>query len=60
MMKQSTDDKTTGKLHEVKGAIKQKADELISNPNLAADGNAEKNAGKVQKIVGKVEKAIGE
>ena len=59
-MKQSTDDKTTGKLHEVKGAIKQKAGELTSNPNLAADGKAEKNAGKVQKIVGKVEKAIGE
>ena len=60
MMKPSTDDKTTGKLHEVKGAIKQKAGELTSNPNLAADGNAEKNAGKVQKIVGKVEKAVGE
>jgi uncharacterized protein YjbJ (UPF0337 family) len=60
MMKPSTDDKTTGKLHEVKGAIKQKAGELTSNPNLAADGKAEKNAGKVQKIVGKVEKAIGE
>ena len=60
MMKPSTDDKTTGKLHEVKGAIKQKDGELTSNPNLAADGKAEKNAGKVQKIVGKVEKAIGE
>ena len=60
MMKPSTDDKTTGKLHEVKGAIKQKAGELTSNPNLAADGKAEKNAGKVQKIVGKVEKAVGE
>ena len=59
-MKPSTDDKTTGKFHEVKGAIKQKAGELTSNPNLAADGKAEKNAGKVQKIVGKVEKAIGE
>ena len=60
MMKPSTEDKTTGKLHEVKGAIRQKAGELSSNPNLAADGRAEKNAGKVQKVVGKVEKAIGE
>jgi hypothetical protein len=32
MMKPSTDDKTTGKLHEVEGAIKQKAGELTSNP----------------------------
>jgi uncharacterized protein YjbJ (UPF0337 family) len=60
MMKPSTDDKTTGKLHEVKGAIKQKAGELTSSPNLEADGRAEKNAGKVQNFVGKVEKAVGE
>lgn len=60
MMKPSTDDKTTGKLHEVKGAIRQKAGELTGNPNLAADGRAEKNTGKVQNFVGKVEKAAGE
>ena len=60
MMKPSTDDKTTGKLHEVKGAIRQKAGELTSNPNLEADGRAEKNAGKVQNVVGKIEKAVGE
>jgi uncharacterized protein YjbJ (UPF0337 family) len=60
MMKPGTDDKTTGKLHEVKGAIRQKAGELTSNPNLAADGRAEKNAGKVQNVVGKIENAAGE
>jgi uncharacterized protein YjbJ (UPF0337 family) len=59
MMKPSTDDKTTGKFHEVKGAIKQKAGEITKNPNLEADGRAEKNAGKVQKVVGKIEKAVG-
>jgi uncharacterized protein YjbJ (UPF0337 family) len=59
-MKLSTDDKATGTLHEVKGAIKQKAGELTENPNLEADGKAEKNAGKVQNFVGKVEKAVGE
>jgi uncharacterized protein YjbJ (UPF0337 family) len=59
-MKPSTDDKATGNLHEVKGAIKQKAGELTKNPNLEADGRAEKNAGKVQKAVGKIEKAVGE
>jgi uncharacterized protein YjbJ (UPF0337 family) len=59
MMKPSTDDKTAGKLHEVKGAIKQKVGELSNNPNLAADGRAEKNAGKVQNVVGKIEKAVG-
>ena len=59
MMKPSTDDKTTGKLHEVKGTIKEKAGELTNNPDLEAEGRAEKNAGKVQNWVGKVEKAVG-
>ena len=59
-MKLSTSDKATGKVHQVKGAIKQKAGELTSSPNLQADGRAEKNAGKVQGFVGKVEKAVGE
>ena len=58
-MKPSTDDKATGKLHEVKGAIMQKAGEVTGNSNLAAKGNVEKNAGKVQNVVGKVEKAAG-
>jgi len=59
-MKPSTEDKTTGKLHEVKGAIRQKAGELTNSPNLAADGKAEKSAGKVQNIAGKIETVVGE
>ena len=58
-MKPSTEDKTAGNLHEVKGAIKQKAGEITKHPNLEADGMAEKNAGKVQNAVGKIEKAVG-
>lgn len=59
-MKSSTGDKTTGKLHEVKGTIKETVGQLTDNPNLEAEGKAEKNAGKVQTWVGKVEKAVGE
>jgi uncharacterized protein YjbJ (UPF0337 family) len=59
-MKQSTKDKTTGKLHEVKGTIKQAVGKLTNDPNLEADGRAEKNAGKVQNIVGKVEKVLSQ
>jgi uncharacterized protein YjbJ (UPF0337 family) len=59
MMKPSTEDKTKGKLHEFKGAIKQKAGEITKNPNLEAQGRAEKNAGKIQNIAGKIEKAVG-
>jgi uncharacterized protein YjbJ (UPF0337 family) len=60
MMKPSTDDKTTGKLHEVKGTIKQTTGELTKNPDLEADGRAEKNAGKAQNWIGNIEKAVGE
>jgi uncharacterized protein YjbJ (UPF0337 family) len=60
MMKPSTEDRASGKLHEVKGAIKQKVGEITKNPNLEADGRAEKNVGKVQHVVGKIEKAVGE
>jgi uncharacterized protein YjbJ (UPF0337 family) len=59
MMKPSTNDKATGKLHELKGAIRQKAGEVTKNPTLEADGRAEKNAGKALNIIGKVEKAVG-
>jgi uncharacterized protein YjbJ (UPF0337 family) len=59
MMKPSTNDKTAGKVHEVTGAIKQKAGQIAGNPSLESNGRAEKNAGKVQNFVGKVEKAVG-
>ena len=59
-MKPSTDDQTTGKIHEVKGTIKEKVGELTNNPDMEADGNAEKNAGKVQNWFGKVEKSVGQ
>jgi uncharacterized protein YjbJ (UPF0337 family) len=59
-MKLSTSDKATGKVHEIKGAIKQAAGELTNDPNLEADGRTEKYAGKVQNFVGKVEKVAGE
>ena len=59
-MKPSTDDKTTGKIHEAKGTIKEKVGQLTGNEELEADGKAEKNAGKVQNWIGKVEKLVGE
>ena len=58
-MKPSTEDKIAGKVHEVKGKIKEKVGHLTNNPDLEADGAGEKVAGKVRKNVGKLEKAIG-
>jgi uncharacterized protein YjbJ (UPF0337 family) len=59
MTKLSTQDKTGGQIHEVKGAVKQKIGEITNNPNLEAEGQSEKIAGKAQKWVGKAEKVLG-
>lgn len=59
-MKPSTEDLTKGKLHEVKGTIKESVGKATNDADLEVAGNAEKNAGKVQKWVGRAEKAVGE
>jgi uncharacterized protein YjbJ (UPF0337 family) len=55
----STNDQIAGKVHEVKGAVKQTVGQLVGNPNLEAEGQAEILAGKVQTKVGQVEKVVG-
>jgi uncharacterized protein YjbJ (UPF0337 family) len=60
MMKPSTKDKVEGKLHEVKGEIKEEAGKSTNNSNLEVSGKAEKKAGKVQEWIGRAEKAVGE
>ena len=57
-MSQSTNDQLEGKLHEVKGKIKETVGHAANNPNLEAEGAAEKLAGKFQKKVGQAEKVF--
>ena len=57
-MKPSTKDQITGKLHELKGKVKEKVGKAVGNPNLEEEGQDEKVAGKVQKKVGEVEKVF--
>jgi len=57
-MKPSTENEIAGKVHEVKGTIKQKVGQLTNNPDLEGEGIGEKIAGKVQKKIGQVEKVI--
>jgi len=57
-MKPSTQDQVQGTLHEIKGKAKQKIGEVTNNPDLAAEGQSEKIAGKIQKKVGQIEKVI--
>jgi uncharacterized protein YjbJ (UPF0337 family) len=40
----------------MKGKIKETAGKVTNNPNLQAEGSAEKNTGKVEKKVGQIEK----
>src|ERR1700722_20916945 len=60
MIKPSTQARTEGKLHEVKGTIKEKVGKATNHPDLENAGNAEKKAGRVQKWIGRAEKAVGE
>jgi uncharacterized protein YjbJ (UPF0337 family) len=57
-MKPSSENQVAGKIHEVKGAIKEKAGRIANNPDLEAEGTGEKIAGKVLKKIGQVQKVI--
>ena len=57
-MTPSTKDQIQGKFHEVKGKAKQAAGQVTNNPDLEAEGQGEKLAGKIQKKVGQVEKVF--
>jgi len=59
VMKESTKDQVQGKLHEVKGKVKEKAGQLINSPDLEEEGQIEKTAGKVQKKIGQIEEVLG-
>jgi uncharacterized protein YjbJ (UPF0337 family) len=58
-MDESTKDKTKGKLHELKGKVKEKIGKATNNPKLEAEGESEAIGGKVQKKIGQVEKVFG-
>ena len=58
-MKPSTRDEIEGKFHDVKGKVKEKTGQLANDPDLEAEGQAEKIAGIVQSKIGQVKKALG-
>ena len=57
-MKPSTENQIAGKVHEVKGTIKEKAGQLTNYPDLEGEGIGEKIAGKIQKKIGQVQKVV--
>jgi uncharacterized protein YjbJ (UPF0337 family) len=58
-MQPSTKDDVEGKLHEMKGKVKEKVGQVTNDPNLEAEGVDEKLGGKVQQKVGQVKKVFG-
>ena len=58
-MKPSTENEIAGKVHEVKGKIKEKVGQLTNDPDLEAEGIGEKIGGKVQKKIRQVKKVLG-
>jgi uncharacterized protein YjbJ (UPF0337 family) len=58
-MDESTKDKAKGKLHELKGKVKEKIGKATNHPDLEAEGESEAIGGKVQKKIGQVEKVFG-
>jgi uncharacterized protein YjbJ (UPF0337 family) len=57
-MKSSTENVVAGKMHEVKGKVKETVGRATNNPNLEGQGLGEKVAGTVQNKVGHIQKAI--
>jgi uncharacterized protein YjbJ (UPF0337 family) len=57
-MKDSVKDKVQGAVHDAKGSMKEKVGRATGNPDLEAEGQDEKVAGKIQKKVGDIEKVF--
>jgi uncharacterized protein YjbJ (UPF0337 family) len=58
-MNPSTTNEIKGTVHEVKGKVKETAGKVTNNPNLEAEGSAEKNTpAKSRRKVGQIEKVF--
>jgi uncharacterized protein YjbJ (UPF0337 family) len=57
-MNTSNEDKIKGEFHEAKGKVKEKAGQIVNNPDLESEGKSENLAGKVQKKVGQIKEVF--
>ncbi len=57
-MSDSLKDQVKGKIHEVKGDLKEQAGKATNDPNLTAEGQDESIGGTIQKKVGQIEKVF--
>ncbi|MFZ2807572.1 MAG: CsbD family protein [Desulfosalsimonadaceae bacterium] len=57
-MKSSKRDNAEGKMHQVKGTIKEVAGRIVGNKDLESEGKDENTDGKVQKKLGEIKKVV--
>ena len=57
-MKSSTRDNAEGKMHQMKGKLKEAAGIIIGNDDLEAEGKGEKLEGQVQEKLGQIKKVM--
>ncbi len=57
-MKSSTKNNAEGKMHQVKGKIKETVGKVVDNDELENEGKVENAKGKIQEKIGEVEKII--
>ena len=57
-MKSSTKDNAEGKMHQVKGTIKEVAGRIVGNKDLEDEGKDENTDGKIQEKIGQVKKVM--
>jgi len=58
-MRSGAKDRAEGKLHKMKGKVKEIAGKLGANPRLESEGKDERLAGRVQEKIGQVKKVLG-
>ena len=59
-MTESTKDQAQGAIHELKGAVKEKAGQLANKPELEQEGADEKLGGTIQRKIGEIEKVLNQ
>jgi uncharacterized protein YjbJ (UPF0337 family) len=58
-MKPGIQDEVEGKLHNLKGKVKEKVGELTNDAGAEDEGQAEEITGKIQEKVGQIKKVLG-
>lgn len=58
-MKSSTRDNVEGKMHQVKGKVKETVGRVVKDRDMEAEGIAENISGKAQEKIGELKKVAG-